>query len=227
MISEPVRVLVVAPHPDDETLGCGGSILKFRSRGIKVHWLIVTSAESLDGFDEQKLAARDLEIEAVSKDYTFEHVHQLGFPSARLDTLGKSVLVDSFANVLRDVQPDRVYIPYRNDAHSDHAEVFDAAVSACKSFRANFLSSLYVYETLSETEFGLRTDDPGFRPNLFEDIEGYLERKIEVMSRYASEMGEFPFPRSRKAIEALAALRGAQSGFMAAEAFMILKEVRR
>ena len=116
-------------------------------------------------------------------------------------------------------------MPYRNDAHSDHAAVFDAAVACAKTFRYPSVRSVRVYETLSETEFGIRSDDPGFRPNLFIDISPFLEQKLKIMNIYASEMAEFPFPRSDTAIRAQASVRGSQSGVLAAEAFMLLKEI--
>ena len=124
------------------------------------------------------------------------------------------------------VQPDTVYVPYRNDAHSDHAAVFDAAVACCKSFRQPSIRRVHAYETLSETEFGLRPDDAGFRPNAFVDTSRWLDRKIDIMRLYDGEMGRFPFPRSEECIRAQAMLRGSQAGVAAAEAFMVLKEIR-
>jgi LmbE family N-acetylglucosaminyl deacetylase len=127
---------------------------------------------------------------------------------------------------VQKIKPDTLLVPYRNDAHSDHAAVFDAAVSCSKSFRYPSVRSVYVYETLSETEFGLRTDDPGFRPNLFVDISNFLEQKLQIMRMFEGEMLDFPFPRSETCIRAQAALRGSQAGVHAAESFMILKEIR-
>ena len=127
---------------------------------------------------------------------------------------------------MQQVEPETLYIPYRNDIHSDHTVVFDAAVACTKIFRYPSIRNVYVYEVLSETEFGMRTDDPGFRPNLYIDISTWVDRKIEIMKKFTGEMGEFPFPRSETCIRAQAALRGSQAGVLAAEAFMILKEIR-
>lgn len=218
--------LVIAPHPDDETLGCGGTILKLKALGVSVHWLIVTTTKDVLGFPQEKAANRALEIEAVQRAYGFDDVHHCSMPSAALDTLGKGELIGAIGSVVKRIRPRTVYVPYRNDVHSDHAAVFDAAVSATKTFRSPFVKAIYAYETLSETDFGLRPDDSGFRPNLYEDITGYLDRKIEIMSLFDGEMGEFPFPRSEECLRALATLRGAQANCNAAEAFMILKEIR-
>lgn len=222
----PETVLIIAPHPDDETLGCGGTILKLKDRGASVHWLIVTTIEGVSDFPKERVAARAQEIELVREAYDFDEVHQCYLPAAALDTLGKGELIGAIGSVIKKLRPDCIYIPYRNDAHSDHAAVFDASVSAAKIFRAPFVKAIYTYETLSETDFGLRPEDPGFRPNLYEDITGYLDKKIYIMSLFDGEMGEFPFPRSEECLRALATLRGAQANCHAAEAFMILKEIR-
>lgn len=218
--------LVIAPHPDDETLGCGGTLLKLKAQGVSVHWLIVTTIENASGFPQERVSIRKLEIETVQKAYDFDGIHQCSIPTATLDTLGKGELIGAIGSIINQIRPQTLYIPYRNDVHSDHAAVFDASVSAAKIFRSPSIKAIYAYETLSETDFGLRPDDPGFRPNLYEDITGYLEKKISIMSLYEGEMGKFPFPRSEECIRAQATLRGAQAGCQAAEAFMILKEIR-
>lgn len=218
--------LVIAPHPDDETLGCGGTILKLKAMGVSVHWLIVTTIDGVAGFPQDKVQIREREIESVKNAYGFDGIHHCSLPAARLDALGKGELIGAIGKVVQNLEPDSIYVPYRNDVHSDHAAVFDAAVSAAKTFRAPFVKAIYAYETLSETDFGLRPDDPGFRPNLYEDISEHLENKISIMSMFDGEMGEFPFPRSAECLRALATLRGAQANCKAAEAFMVLKEIR-
>ena len=226
--------LVIAPHPDDETLGCGGTIAKLKAKGASVHWLIVTtihgqdslSSEGMSGFPSERASIRAAEIESVREAYGFDGVHSCSFPAAALDTLGKGELVAAISSVVKHVRPEVIYIPYRNDVHSDHAAVFDGTISATKTFRSCSVKAIYAYETLSETDFGLRPDDSGFRPNLYEDITGYLERKIDIMTIFEGEMQEFPFPRSEECLRALATLRGAQANCRAAEAFMILKEIR-
>lgn len=219
-------VVVVAPHPDDETLGCGGALLKHVAAGDSVHWVIVTTVRIGEGFSEDQINLRKREIEQVASTFGFESVHSLGFPTMTLDMVPKRDLINSISAVIKSVSAQVLYLPYRNDAHSDHAAVFDAAVACAKTFRYPSIRSVRVYETLSETEFGLRPDDSGFRPNLFIDISPFLEQKLNIMNIYASEMAEFPFPRSRGALEAQARLRGSQCGAVAAESFMLLKEIR-
>ena len=220
------RVLVVAPHPDDETLGCGMTLLRYISEGIHVFWLIMTHMDRNDGFDQTRIHARDKEIEMVASNYQFAGLYKGNFPTTRLDTVPKNELIHVISNAISDCQATTIYVPYRNDVHSDHAATFDACIAAGKSFRHPSVREIYAYETLSETEFGLRPDDPGFRPNLFIDGSDWLERKIEILHQFAGELGNFPFPRSVECVRAQAALRGSQAGVHAAEAFMILKEIR-
>jgi LmbE family N-acetylglucosaminyl deacetylase len=219
-------VLCIAPHPDDETLGCGGTLLRHVAEGAAVHWLVMTAMDERQGFSAERIATRAAEIDRVAEAYRFAGVHRAGLPTTRLDTLPMSDLVGAVAAVVREISPRTVYVPYRNDAHSDHAAVFDAAVACCKSFRYPSIRQVLAYETLSETEFGLRPDDPGFRPNLFVDTTAWIDRKIEIMKLFAGELGSFPFPRSEECLRAQAMLRGSQAGVRAAESFMILKEIR-
>ena len=219
-------ILVVAPHPDDETLGCGGTLIKHIQEGHNVHWVIFTSMTAERGFSMERMNERQGEIDRVAKAYAFNGVHQLNFPTMELDTVPKSLLVSALGDIVKRINAEILYVPYRNDAHSDHAAVFDAAAACAKTFRYPSIRSVRAYETLSETEFGIRPDDSGFRPNLFFDISDQLERKLEIMSFFAGELGVFPFPRSEVTMRAQAHLRGSQVGVNAAEGFMLLKEVR-
>jgi LmbE family N-acetylglucosaminyl deacetylase len=219
------KVLVVAPHADDETLGCGGTILKHIAQGDEVHWLLVTGMSTESGFDLEEMAKRRVEIEKVEKLYGFSGVYELCFPPAGLDTIALSKIIGAIAGVVKLVEPELIYTTYRNDAHSDHEIVYDAVMSSSKSFRYPYVRRVLAYETLSETDFGLKPEDGGFRPNVFFDISEFLEMKLRILDVFSSELGVFPFPRSRKAIEALASLRGVQCGCYAAEAFMLIKEI--
>ena len=194
------RVLVVAPHPDDETLGCGGTLMRLHKQGAELTWMIVT------GISEE-----------------FSSVVNLRLPTARLDTIPMSELIDAFSKVFDSTQPEQVFLPSRLDVHTDHRMVFDAAAACTKWFRNPSVRRVLAYETISETGFGLNTELI-FHPNYFVDISDFLDRKVEAVSIYKSEVGDFPFPRSVEAIRALAAVRGAASGFAAAEAFQLLRE---
>jgi LmbE family N-acetylglucosaminyl deacetylase len=218
-------ILIVAPHADDETLGCGGIILRNIAAGAEVHWLIITSMKEEYGYTQEQVATRKNEIASAAKSYNFTQVHEIGYQPAFLDTKPKGDIIGSISKVVNSVRPEEVYTVFRNDAHSDHEVVYDAVMSATKSFRYPFIKRVLAYETLSETDFGMKPEDGGFKPNVFVDISGHLEQKLDILEIFESEVREFPFPRSRIALESLARVRGAQSNLLAAEAFMLMKEV--
>ncbi len=216
-------IVIVAPHPDDEVLGCGGTILKHIDNGDEVHWIIVSGMDT-KSFTKEQIKKRSDEITKVSKLFGFKSTHKLDYPTSKLDQIPKNEIINKFGNLFESLRAEVIYTVFRNDAHSDHKVVFDSVVSATKSFRCPSVKKLLSFETISETDFSNPMKDP-FRPNLFINIEDYIKKKIEIMKIYESEMGEFPFPRSREAIIALSSIRGVQSRCKAAEAFILIKEI--
>jgi len=219
------RILVVAPHPDDETIGCGGTLLRHVAEGDDVQWLIITEMQEHLGFSQERIMLRKKEIQQVRNSYKFSKVYQLPLPSTQLDKIPIAELVQKISHVFQQAQPNVVYLPYQGDVHTDHQITFDATVSCTKWFRNPTVKRILAYETLSETEFCVNPDANSFRPNVFVDISPYFEKKLKIMQIYDSELNEFPFPRSLKTLSALANLRGSTSGHQVAEAFMLLKEI--
>ena len=190
-----------------------------------VHWYVFSEMRE-PKFTQSAIQKRKEEIKAVAKNYGFKSFAVGPFECARLDTYPISDLVENVASIVREIKPEIIYLPYRDDAHTDHKAVFDSTVACAKWFRFPSVKSVRAYETVSETEFGLKPGQVGFRPNLWVDVSEYIERKIEIMRLYESEVKPHPFPRSEENLRALATMRGASSGFVAAEAFEILKEIR-
>lgn len=221
-----MKTLIVAPHPDDELLGCGGALLRRVDEGGTVAWLLMTAITKEADWATEKIHQRAAEIERVREGLLVapQHLYALGFPTAELDRIPMNILVGKISEVFEDFEPEEVLLPYPGDVHSDHRVTFDAASACTKWFRYPSVKRVLAYETPSETDFGIDPRDSGFKPNVFVDIREQLERKIELMKIYASEMGELPFPRSEKALKSLSQLRGSQAGFAAAEAFMLLRE---
>jgi LmbE family N-acetylglucosaminyl deacetylase len=218
-----MRTIVIAPHPDDEILGVGGTLLRRKAEGASVAWVIVTSISVQSGWSLKKVSQRTDEINRIKELLGFDAIFPFNFPPAQLDRIPISDLVAAISHVFKTFEPEEVFLPHSSDVHSDHRIVFDAAASCTKWFRYPSIKRVLAYETLSETDFGLG-NNLGFRPNVFVDIEPYLEKKLKAMDVYASELGVFPFPRSHEAIQALATLRGTASGFKVAEAFELLRE---
>ncbi len=219
-------ILVVAVHPDDETLGCGGTLLKHREQGDALHWLIVTAMSEAANYAPEPIARRRQEIESVTAAYGFKSVHQLGLPPARVDQEPLHRLVENVSRIIREIEPTVLYLPFAHDIHSDHRAAFQGIYSCTKTFRHPFIRRVCAMETLTETEFAPNFPGQTFAPNLFVDISPFLERKLEIMALYQSELGRHPFPRSPETIQAQAMVRGAAANCRYAESFMLLKEIR-
>lgn len=219
------NILCVAVHPDDETLGCGGLLLRNKAEGGSIHWLLLTA---LPGDREETApvaAAQQRCIDDVGAMYGFDSVHQCRFPSAALDRLPASDLVQAMGAVVREVRPDTIVLPFMHDVHGDHRCAFEAGYSCTKQFRYPSVRRVLMMETPSETDFAPAVPERRFSPNFFVDISVHFARKMEILARYGQELGEHPFPRSLRGVEALATVRGAACGRQYAEGFMLLKEI--
>lgn len=219
------NVVVVAVHPDDETLGCGGTLLKHKANGDNITWIICTKISEELGFSASNIEKRKSEIELVKEMYRFDQVHNLSFNTTQLDIYPSGEIISEIANVFNKVQPNIIYLPFKSDVHSDHRNIFEATYSCTKSFRYSFIKKIYMMETLSETEFAPSTKEDSFIPNVFVNITDFFAQKLDIISIYESELGTHPFPRSLETIEALAKYRGAMAGCKYAESFMLLKEI--
>ena len=219
------KIIIISAHPDDETLGAGGAILKHKKNGDEVHWLIVTDVFESEGFSDERVLSRKQEIENVSKLYSFNNVYNLGYPTMKLNDTILFELVNKISRIFQELEPETIYVMNRSDAHSDHRIVFDAVMSCTKSFRYPYVKKVLMYECLSETEFAPILPERVFQPNYFIDISDFFIEKIEIMKIFDSELGEHPFPRSIKNIEALATYRGATIGVNYAEAFQMIKYI--
>lgn len=215
------KVLVVAVHPDDETLGCGGTLLKHKENGDEIHWIICTTIDKSNSY----YAIREEEIREVSDAYNFDSVHNLRLKTMQVDEYKMSDLIAKISKVINEIKPNIIYLPFKGDVHSDHRKIFEASYSCTKSFRYPFIKKIYMIETLSETEFAPSTKEDSFIPNVFVDITQFMEKKNKIMNIFESEVGEHPFPRSIRNLNALATLRGATCGCNYAESFVLLKEI--
>ena len=219
-----MKSLVVAPHPDDEVLGVGGTLLRRKAEGAELGWLIMTRISVEAGWSSEMVLKRQQEIMQITELFGFDSVFELNYTTTQLDQIPLSDLINAVSGVIESFTPDEIFIPHPSDIHSDHRVTFDSVASSTKWFRSPTIKRVLAYETLSESDFALGPNRR-FQPNVFMNIEGHLEDKLRAMGIYSSEVGEFPFPRSNQAISALATLRGASSGFKQAEAFELLREI--
>lgn len=219
------NVLIISVHPDDETLGCGGAILKHVKNVDDVFWLILTNINDEKIWGEKIIKQRQLEIEKVASLFGIKRTIKLNFDTTKLDQLPLGKLIEEISHVIKQIKPEIIYLHNRSDVHSDHQISFDAIISATKSFNHPYIKKVMMYETISETEFAPSLQENTFIPNYFINISEFIDKKIEIMRIYQSELKEHPFPRSERNIRALATFRGAQCGVDSAETFMILKEI--
>lgn len=223
MLDEIRRALVVAPHMDDEVLGCGGTIARLAAAGVEVHVAIVTVGmpPRFDAAEEERCVE---EARAAHAILSIAHTHHIGLPAAALDTLPQAELQRALDDLVARVAPDILFLPFKGDIHIDHQLVFGAGMSAGRPGDGRPLR-VWVYETLSETNWNAPYVTPGFIPTVHVDIAETLDRKLEAMRAYASQLKPFPSERSLGAIEALARRRGASVHRPAAEAFVAMREL--
>lgn len=243
------KIIVVTPHPDDETLGCGGYLLE-KSKEHDIYWLIMTNIDEKQVFNssyvakrqekikfkpsvEDKglynfapgyLAKRQEEIDKVASAFGFKEIFKLDFPTAALDQVPVKEIVSAISSVFDEVKPTVVFLPNRSDVHSDHKISFDAGYASTRNFRLPSIKKVYVYECLSETEFSSPDVNP-FIPNTYLDITSRIEDKIRIFRYYESEVMSDPLPRSISTIYAHARYRGSRIGVQYAEAYRLILDI--
>lgn len=216
-----MNVMVIAPHADDEILGCGGTISKYIDAGYNVHILIVTKGlKPVNGKFQVREEAKKLHKFLKTK------LIFLDFKTTCLDVTRTAEIAEQIFEEISKNNIQILFIPHRGDIHNDHREVFDAALVASRPVNNNPVKEIYAYETLSETEWSPPYSSNVFIPNVFIDIEDYIDLKINAMEYYKSQIKTFPNPRSKKGIIALAQYRGATIGVKYAEAFMLIRKIK-
>jgi len=216
------KVLVIAPHPDDETLGAGGTIRKFADAGyditvltVAVHMPPLYSAEVPETTTREARAAQEV-LGVRNSIFLDKPAVFLGdIPTAEFNAL----ILDQVAAST----PDILLIPFY-DRHIDHRLIFDACMVAARPVGpGRNISLVAAYETISETHWNAPHIEPNFTPNFCVDITEQIDAKLEAMSCFASQLHEFPGPRSVEALKALALFRGSQAGYGYAEAFHVIR----
>jgi len=220
-----MKILVIAPHPDDEIIGVGGTIAKKVKEGNEVYVCIVTKGVS-PLFDEQFIEQGRKECRQADKRLGVKETIFLDFPAVMLETVPRYELNRKISEVINDICPEEVYIPHRGDMQLDHQMVTDAAMVAVRPRGRNVVKKVYAYETLSETGWNIPNTVNEFIPTVYEDISDYLNIKLDSMSIFESQLSLFPAARSIGAIEALAKFRGSTIGKCAAEAFTLIREIK-
>lgn len=225
------RVLVVAAHPDDEVLGCGGTIARHAEAGNEVQVLI--AAEGATSRQQQRnrmQVAEELSVLALAAQKAGSllgavGVELLDLPDNRLDSIDRLDLIKLVEERINLHQPDVVYVHHAGDVNVDHRRLHEAVVTACRPTPGHPVRRLLSYEVASSTEWQPPGSAAAFQPNWFVDISEQWQRKRKALEAYASEMRPWPHARSLEAVEHLARWRGAQVGAEAAEGFCLLRQL--
>lgn len=223
-----IKVLAISAHPDDETLGAGGTLLTHAEQGDEVYWAIVTQP-SVESHGQDIVSRAAAQVEQAAKAYGCRKHFRLGFPTARLDTIPQHDLIAALKRTIEEVRPDLVFVVNGTDVHTDHHAVFTATMAVLKPFhqRALGVRLIFAYETLSSTEAAPASSSRGFVPTMFFEMSKFMDRKIEIMRLFETEkQGEF-MPRGSSAIRALGRYRGATIGAEYAEAFQLIRSIPR
>lgn len=219
-----MRVAVVAPHPDDEVLGCGGVMARHVANGDEVFVIVVTRGIP-ELFAPELIERTRAEARKAHELLGVKETRFLDFPAPRLDVTPGHLVADALAKQFRDIRPERVYLPHHGDIHSDHGRIYHATLVAARPLAKCPVKQLLCYETLSETEWSPPIATSVFYPTVFVDITAHLQNKLDAMSCFETQIKQPPNPRSLQAIEALARYRGATVNLMAAEAFVLVREI--
>ena len=223
--------LIVVAHPDDEVLGCGGSMAKWAQAGYDIHILILaegaTSRDKTRNRDDRILELSDLKKSAqkAGKILGVKSISFVGYPDNRMDSVDLLDVVKTIETYIEKLKPELVVTHHSGDLNIDHQIIHQAVMTACRPQPGHSVKRIISFEVSSSTEWQSPMDINPFVPNLFENISETLELKIKALEAYESEMRDWPHARSRKAVEHLARWRGASVGVEAAETFMLLREI--
>jgi LmbE family N-acetylglucosaminyl deacetylase len=217
-------VLVVAPHPDDEVLGVGGTMARLSAAGEDVFVVIVTRGMP-PHWDEAFIQRGRREAAEAHRVLGVRDTFFLDFPAAALDTVEHRDLNGRMSEVFARVRPRTVFVPFLGDIHADHQAVFASALVASRPSTPAPPERILAYETLSETNWNAPYITPGFAPTVFADISAQVDAKIRAMECFGSQLKPFPHERSTETLRALATLRGSTVGVAAAEAFVLVRHV--
>ena len=223
MINYFQNVVVIAPHPDDETLGLGGSIKRLTMNSARVSILIVSGhlppLYKKKEFDQTLSESKKVFKHLGVRDYEF-----LKIPATKVNDIPVATLNKSISKFITNRRPDTVFIPFP-DRHIDHRVIFDSSIVACRPINKKAPKNVFLYETLSETHWNVPNVEPSFNPTVFINIEETIKDKISALKLYKSQINSTTPSRSVEAVESLAKFRGSQNGCKYAESFQIVRMV--
>jgi LmbE family N-acetylglucosaminyl deacetylase len=219
------KILVIAAHPDDEVLGCGGTLLKHATNNDKILLLFATDGESSRRSGSKKILYRKKQASKVARIINAQTPVFLNFPDNQLDKINILKIAKIFANIVHRFKPDIIYTHHYNDLNIDHRLTFEATMIACRPLVESSVTEIYCFEILSST--GWRgISNLAFKPNVYVDIKDYIRKKIDLMKIYEKEIRPSPHPRSVESINARAISRGSEVSLSYAESFELIRYIK-
>lgn len=227
-----MNVLIVAAHPDDEILGCGGTMARLAKEGNAIYTLIlsegITSRNEKSSRHENGKEIKKLRgyIGAANKIIGGKNIFIFDFPDNRFDTVALLDIIKIIEKTKENINPDVVFTHHYGDLNIDHQITFRAVMTAFRPLKSEKVREIYSFEAPSSTEWNASLSSTSFMPNYFVDISKTLQLKIRALKKYKSEIREFPHPRSEEAIKTIAECWGIKVGLNAAEAFETIRIIR-
>ena len=218
------KVIVFAAHPDDEVLGCGGTIVKHVKNGDEVSVVFMTNGEGSRPSKEQKVNLRNSETAKAKKILGYKKSFYCNHPDNQMDKIPLLKIIKGIEKIINQIQPEIIYTHHFSDLNIDHAITSRAVITACRPIPASKVKKIYAFEILSSTEWDYGNSKK-FSPNYFNNIEFEIEKKLIAAKAYKSEMRKPPHARSIQNIEVLSKMRGNTVGIKFAEAFEVIREI--
>jgi LmbE family N-acetylglucosaminyl deacetylase len=226
-----MKIMVIAAHPDDEVLGCGGTIARLVREGHQVFIAIlgegITSRYAKrDHADQSLLQALHARSKKVAELLGAKDLFMYSLPDNRFDTVPLLDVVKIIEDLIGNLAPDVIYTHHSGDLNVDHVIVHRAVLTATRPMQGQSVREIYAFEVPSSTEWAFQCYEPVFRPNVFVDISETLDLKVRALAQYETEVRVFPHPRSPEAITVIARRWGSVVGCDAAEAFQLIRAIR-
>jgi len=233
MEKESKKILILVAHPDDEVLGCGGTIAKYAEKGNKVYCLFLgrgktsrlKNTEIIPKKIKKAQTALEKEAHKAAKELGISEIFFEDFPDQQYDTVGFLKIVKAIEKIKNKIKPEIIFTHHQGDLNLDHQITFKAALTACRPLPGETIKKIYSFEVPSSTEWGSPKRKNYFKPDVFIDITKTFNKKIKALKIYKSELRDYPHPRSLKSAEVIARRWGTAVGRELVEAFELIREI--
>jgi LmbE family N-acetylglucosaminyl deacetylase len=223
------NILVVASHPDDEVLGCGGTLYNLRKKGAKISCLFLSDGESSRKHPKinKLISERRKQAIKAGKILGINKINFGNFPDNSMDTVPILKIIQFIEKTIKEVRPDAIFTHFESDLNIDHQITSKAVITACRPIKNQTVKSIIFFEILSSSEWNISTKNKSFKPNYFVDIGKSIKFKLKALKIYNREMRKWPHPRSIEGVKLLSKTRGSSVGLLNAEAFIVGRHIEK